>query len=319
MKVTVIGGSGYTGRELIRILDRHSEVKEVSVTSTKFEGRKVSDLHPSLDANIAFTKFDLNAANASDLVFCCIPHTKAMKIVPKITTKVIDLSADYRLNNAEKYQEAYNIEHTSPELLEDAVYGLPEYYRKEISKARLVANPGCYPTSIILGAKPLLEKFPVMSLIADSKSGISGAGRGKEDEMKAFISHGNVRAYKIVGHQHIPEIEQELEVSVLFTPHLVPVDQGIFSTLHAITDANPEEIKSVYERKYESEPFVEISDNPDLVSVRNTNLCKIGGFESDGKRVVITSTIDNLIKGAAGQAVQNMNIMFGYEETSGLV
>lgn len=318
MKAYVVGGSGYTGREVLRILAQHPKVDEILVSSTKFSGKPVSELHADLNVDLLFRKLNYSEVDSCDIAFCCVPHTKAMDIVPKISTKVVDLSADFRLKDVRVYEKFYGVKHSSPELLGDVVYGLPEYHRDEIRKARVVANPGCYPTGAILACKPLLEKFSVERIIIDAKSGVSGAGRDKEAELQKFVEDQNLRAYKIVSHQHTPEIEQELGVNVSFTPHLVPLNQGIFSTVHAVTDANPNEVRKVYEKKYGEESFVEVVDDPDLLSVRNTNLCKIGGFVSDGRRLVITSTIDNLVKGASGQSVQNMNLMLGYNEHAGL-
>ena len=318
MRAYVIGGSGYTGREVLRILSRHPKVDDIVVSSTRFAGRKVSELHPSLTSELVFSEFDLDAVNASEIAFCCVPHRKSMEIVPQVTTKIVDLSADFRLKDEKVYEGYYGVKHACPTLLKESVYGLPEYYRQKIRKARLVANPGCYPTGAILACKPLVDNFKVEHLIIDAKSGVSGAGREEEGELTRFVREENLKAYKIVGHQHTPEIEQELGVRVSFTPHLVPLNQGIFTTVHALTDANPEKVRDVFEKKFAHEPFVKIVDDPDLSSVRNTNFCHIGGFKSDGKRLVITSAIDNLVKGASGQAVQNMNVMLGFDETAGL-
>ncbi len=319
MKAYVVGGSGYTGRELIRILESHPKVEEVKVSSTRFSGKKVSDVHKTLTTSLVFEEFNASSANSCDVAFCCVPHTKAMEIVSELETKVIDLSADFRLKDVSVYEKFYGVKHSNPKLVENAVYGLPEYYRKEIKDARIVANPGCYPTAVVLAVRPLIESFDVQSVIADAKSGVSGAGMVKEDEYQKFVGDENFKAYKLTTHQHAPEIDQEVGFPVFFTPHLAPFDQGIFTTIHALTLANPQEVKRCYEEKYKDEPFVKLVKEPDVASVRNTNMCQIGGFESDGKRCVITSAIDNLVKGASGQAVQNMNLMFGFKETIGLV
>lgn len=319
MKITIVGASGYTGRELLKILAKHPESGEISVTSTRFSGKTVSDVHPSLDMDLKFEELDFGKAKRSDVVFCCVPHTKAMAIVPKLKTRVIDLSADFRLKDARSYEEYYGVEHTAPKLLKKAVYGLPELYREEIKRASLVANPGCFPTAIILGLKPLL-RFKPERIIADAKTGFSGAGR--ESEEPDFISNlkGNIVPYKVVGHQHTPEIEQELGVAVGFTPHLVPLDRGILSTFHVYMEEDVDAIVGEYKKFYDKEPFVKLVDEvPTLHRVQDTNYCHIGGFAKDNRgRLVFFSAIDNLIKGASGQAVQNMNIMFGFKETCGL-
>jgi N-acetyl-gamma-glutamyl-phosphate reductase len=322
MDAIVVGASGYTGRELLRILSGHGKVDSIKATSRKHEGRPVSAVHESLKGvcDLKFTAYNVDELD-SDLAFLAVPHTEAMKHVPGMLdkgVKVVDLSADFRLKDRSVYEEYYKVKHSCPELLNEAVYGLPEYYREGIRKARLVANPGCYPTGVILACRPLVDNFDVKHLIVDAKSGVSGAGVKKEEEMRKLVADGNLRAYKIVGHQHTPEMGQELGMPVSFTPHLVPLDRGIFTTVHALTDAEPGEVRKAFEKKYAREPFVEVFEDPDLVGVRNTNLCRIGGFKTDGRRLVVTSVIDNLIKGASGQAVQNMNIMFGYEETEGL-
>lgn len=322
MDALVVGGSGYTGRELLRILLRHGKIDSIRVTSRKYEGRSVCEVHESLRGicDLKFTSLETGNVDA-DFAFLAVPHTEAMKYAKDMLSaglKVVDLSADFRLQDRSAYERCYAVPHTCPELLREAVYGLPEYRRSMIRKARLVANPGCYPTSVILAAKPLIDGFKVDELIADSKSGVSGAGVKKEGEMREFVLQRNFKAYKITGHQHVPEMEQELGRRVHFTPHLLPFDQGIFTTVHAITDADEGEVKSCYERKYSTEKFVKVVEDPDVISVRDTNMCHIGGFRKDGRRLVITSALDNLIKGASGQAVQNMNIMMGYDEAEGL-
>lgn len=318
MKAYVIGGSGYTGRETLRLLESHPKTDEIRVSSTRYAREKVASIHPDLETKLVFEEYSANEANKSDIAFSCVPHTKSMNVLKGVESRIVDLSADFRLKDVEVYEKSYGVSHECPKLVSDAVYGLPEYYRDDIKNARIIANPGCYPTAAILACKPLIENFDVSALIVDSKSGVSGAGRGKEDEMQKFVGDENLKAYKIVGHQHTPEMEQELGVKVSFTPHLAPLNRGIFTTVHAISSVDPDDVLAAYEKKYESEPFVELVDEPELSSVVNTNKCQIGGFRSDGQRLVITAAIDNLIKGASGQAVQNMNIMLGFEETAGL-
>jgi N-acetyl-gamma-glutamyl-phosphate reductase len=322
MKVLIVGGSGYTGRELLRILSKHKKVDSIQVTSRKYAGQCVSDVHKSLKGmcDVRFTSFDAAGSDA-DIVFLAVPHTEAMKYAPSLLKSnllVVDLSADFRLKDPDVYERHYKVKHICPELICKSVYGLPEYYRDGVRKARLVANPGCYPTSVILAAKPLLDGFKVDEIVVDSKSGVSGAGVKKEEEMRKFIDERNFKAYKVTSHQHVPEMEQELGRGIHFTPHLLPFEQGIFTTIHAFTDADAEEVKGAYVRKYSAEPFVKLVDDPDVLSVRDTNYCHIGGFKKDGRRLVITSALDNLIKGASGQAVENMNLMMGYDETEGL-
>lgn len=319
MDITVIGGSGYTGRELIRILQKHPNAGEITVTSTRYAGKKVNELHPDLKTDLMFEKLDLEKANQTEVVFCCTPHTKTLDIVAKLTTKVVDLSADYRLKNVGEYEKYYGVKHTHPELVEEAVYGLAELHRDKIKDARLVANPGCFPTAIILGLAPLM-KFKPEKIIVDAKTGYSGAGRkSEEEEFKKKLEDNSV-PYKITGHQHTPELEQELGMKIGFTPHLLPLERGILCTFHVYVKVKSEQIKEEYEQFYEKEPFVKwVEEVPTLHDVQYTNDCHIGGFAQDeGGRFVFFSVIDNLIKGASGQAVQNMNLMFGYDESAGL-
>jgi len=322
MKVLIVGGSGYTGRELLRILSKHKRVDSIEATSRRYDGKCASEVHPRLKGlcDVKFTSFDLKRADA-DITFLAVPHTEAMRYAPdllKAGLKVVDLSADFRIKDEKVYERHYKVKHTCPNLIYKSVYGLPEYYKDRIKGAQLVANPGCYPTSVILAAKPLLDGFKVDELVVDSKSGVSGAGVKNEQEMRKFVENRNFKAYKITSHQHTPEMEQELGRSIHFTPHLLPFEQGIFTTIHAFTDADAEEVGAAYGRKYSLAPFVEIVDDPDILSVRDTNFCHIGGFKKDGRRLVITAALDNLIKGASGQAVQNMNLMLGYPEDEGL-
>ncbi|MCF6179646.1 MAG: N-acetyl-gamma-glutamyl-phosphate reductase [Geopsychrobacter sp.] len=336
-RVAVIGASGYTGVELLRLLAAHPQAEIVAVTSRQYEGQSISRAFPSLSGFVDRDCESLDVqtiAARADVVFTALPHKSAMAVVPgflKAGCKVVDLSADYRLHDQHIYEDWYQT-HTSPELLEEAVYGLPELYRAQIVGACLVANPGCYPTSVALGLAPLLKERLVdhRSLIIDSKSGTTGAGRGlKEGSLYCEVNEG-FKAYGIASHRHTPEIEQTLSqlageaVVVNFTPHLLPVDRGILSTIYAQqnSDLTTAELLECFGRYYVNEPFVRVLPEgqlPNIAHVRGTNLCDIG-MVADARtgRVVVVSVIDNLCKGAAGQAVQNFNLMTGLDESAGL-
>jgi len=337
LKVGIYGGSGYTGQELLRVLTGHPDTEVVAITSRKFKNIPVSEVYPVF-AGIADLRFADSAVEklvtACDVVFLALPHTEAMKVVPEFVAagiKVIDLSADFRLRDVAVYEEWY-AKHTSPDLMPKVVYGLPELYRDDLKGAQLVANPGCYPTGIILGLAPLLKNgcINTSSIIADSKSGVSGAGR--ELQLGSLFCEVNedFKAYKIGSHRHTPEIEQELgriankAITVSFTPHLVPISRGILNTIYADLhgDVSEAEIFDIYEKFYGNEKFVRIckpGSLPNISSVRGSNNCDIG-IVVDGRtgRVIIVSAIDNLVKGASGQAVQNMNLMCGLSEDAGL-
>ncbi len=319
IKVYIIGGSGYTGGELLRILANHPRVDEISVSSRQYQGKKVSDLHRELHTDLRFESYSRKEANASDFVFVCTPHTKAMVYVQELDTRIIDLSADFRLKSAKRYEETYGVRHEAPELLSQAVYGLPEIHRKGIKKARLVANPGCFATGAILALWPLVKNYEEELIIVDSKTGISGGGREpKESTHYAWVNE-NVIPYKVSNHRHVPEMEQELGTKVYFTPHLVPLTRGIETTIHAFVKGNLEGISDVYRKTYKDEPFTKVVGGiPTVLEVRGSNYCHVGGFTESGRRLVFFSAIDNLVKGASGQAVQNMNIMAGFKETTGL-
>lgn len=338
LKVAVVGASGYTGVELIRILHNHPEVAVTTVTSEQSSGKLLSDIFPSLRGRYDKTLEPLvpeTIAEKADIIFTALPHKAAMEVVPAFLDAgkiVIDLSADYRLHDPDVYAAWYET-HLNPLLLSDAVYGLPELRREEISRAMLVANPGCYPTSVILGLMPLLRAglIDTTSIIADSKSGVSGAGRGaKVDSLYCEVNEG-FKAYGVGGvHRHIPEIEQELsllagvETIISFTPHLVPMDRGILSTIYAapVNPINVAEIYALYEEQYEGEAFVRIlkqGEFPSTAFVRGSNFCDIGvSVDKRTGRIIVVSALDNLVKGAAGQAVQNMNIVCDFPETMGL-
>ncbi len=337
LKVAVVGASGYTGVELLRILHCHPEVAVTCVTSERSAGKKVEDIFPSVRDRYQQVLEHLEpvrVAEKADFIFTALPHQAAMEVVPtflKLGKKVVDLSADYRFRDASVYQSWYQ-PHLNPELLDKAVYGLPEIRRKAVAGADLVANPGCYPTSIILGMAPLLKKGLVdpATIIADSKSAVSGAGRGaKVDTLFCEVNEG-FKAYGVGAHRHTPEIEQELSllagsrITMSFTPHLVPMDRGILSTIYASQSGEwtTTRLLELYRDHYCNEGFVRVLPEgvlPSTMHVRGSNFCDIG-LVADKRtgRVVVISAIDNLVKGASGQAVQNMNIMNGFPENLGL-
>lgn len=338
LKIAIVGASGYTGLELIRILHCHPEVAVTCLTSEQSAGKRISDVFPTLKGRCDLVLENLEpvrVAEKADLIFTALPHKAAMEVVPtflKLGKKVIDLSADYRLSDAAVYGEWYE-PHLNPANLKKAVYGLPELRRTKIKAAKLVANPGCYPTSIILGLAPLLKKglIDLSSIIADSASGVTGAGRAaKVDSLYCEVNEG-YKAYGVGGvHRHTPEIEQELSLvagaplKITFTPHLVPMDRGILSTLYATATKKMtgEAIVKLYEEYYSGEPFVRVlakGSLPSTAFVRGSNFCDIAPLiDVRTGRIIVISAIDNLMKGASGQAVQNMNLMCGFPETMGL-
>lgn len=338
LNVAIVGASGYTGLELIRILYCHPEAAVTCLTSEQSVGKRISDVFPALRGRCDLMLENLEpvrVAEKADVIFTALPHKAAMEVVPtfmKLGKTVIDLSADYRLADPKLYGAWYE-EHLNPANLKKAVYGLPEIRRGRIKGARLVANPGCYPTSIVLGLAPLLKKGVIdpHSIIADSVSGVSGAGRSaKVDSMYCEVNEG-FRAYGVGGaHRHTPEIEQELsllagtELKITFTPHLAPMDRGILSTMYATSakEVTTEKLVTLYQGFYAGEPFVRVLPQGSLPStafVRGSNFCDIAPLlDSRTGRVIVVSAIDNLVKGASGQAVQNMNIACGLPETLGL-
>lgn len=338
LKVAIVGASGYTGVELIRILHAHPEAAVTCVTSEQSAGKKISAVFPSLRGRCDLELVNLepvSIAHKADFIFTALPHKAAMEVVPtflEMGKSVVDLSADYRLKNPADYAAWYE-PHMNPEYLATAVYGLPEVRRDEVAEAGLIANPGCYPTSIILGLAPALKRglVEVSSIIADSKSGVSGAGRSaKVDNLFCEVNDG-FKAYGVGGvHRHIPEIEQELSLlagerlKISFTPHLIPMDRGIVSTIYAEpkTPISAAELHRVYADFYAGEPFVRVlacGEFPSTSHVRGSNFCDLGvTVDNRTGRIVIVSAIDNLVKGASGQAVQNMNLMNGFPETMGL-
>jgi len=334
IKVGIVGGTGYTGVELLRLLALHPKVELRVITSRADAGMPVSQMFPSLRGyvDMAFSHPDQANLTACDLVFFATPNGIAMQEAVALLdagVRVIDLSADFRIKDVALWEKWYGMTHACPQLIEQAVYGLPEVNRAEIRQARLVANPGCYPTAVQLGFLPLLEENLVDStnLIADAKSGVSGAGRRAEIGTLLAEAGDNFKAYNVGGHRHLPEIKQGLaravgrEVGLTFVPHLLPMIRGIHATLYAHVEREAE-LQSLYEQRYKDEPFVDVmpaGSHPETRSVRGANVCRIALHRpQDGNVLVILSVIDNLVKGAAGQAVQNMNIMFGLPETTAL-
>ncbi len=340
IKVGIIGATGYTGIELLRLLHFHPQARVTRITSTSQQGEEISRVHPQFKKiyNLQLDELDLEKlAEETDVIFSALPHGLALEKVPELTRmekKVIDLSSDFRLKNPKDYPFWYGFEHPCPDYLEQSVYGLPEIYRENIKEAALIANPGCYPTSILLGLKPLIQENLIDSstVICDSKSGVSGAGRGAKLPFHFPECTENFKAYRVGSHQHTPEIEQELRylsgdpnLILTFTPHLVPMVRGILSTIYAVikNGVEKEGISEAYRKAYEKEAFIRLVEEPDLPETKfvyGTNFCDIG-FRVDERtgRVIVVTAIDNLVKGAAGQAVQNMNILFGWPEETGLL
>jgi N-acetyl-gamma-glutamyl-phosphate reductase len=334
MKVAVIGATGYTGFELIKILLKHSQVEIKYITSDTSFGKKITDFYPSLlgriDLELIKNNFEQIAKNI-DAVFLCLPHAASQQAAAFFYEKgkiVIDLSADFRISDKNLYEQTYNIEHKYENLLKKAVYGLPEIYKEEIKKTRLIANPGCYTTSVILPLYPLLKEKLIDSeyIIADSKSGVSGAGKKPSEKTHFCEVNEDFKPYGILSHRHNPEINHILskssntKINVIFTPHLLPINRGIESTIYVKTDTDIDKLYNSYEKYFNNQPFVRIYKNgniPSIKNVANTNFIDIALFKKDNQ-LIIVSCIDNLIKGASGQAVQNFNIVCGFDETEAL-
>ncbi len=335
ISVGIVGATGYTGVELLRILVQHPEVSIKMVTSRAEEGTAVSSIFPNLRGHLEldFCEPDPDLLAECDLVFFATPHGAAMELVPGLLAKdvkVIDLSADFRIKDAALWSHWYGVPHTCPELLEKAVYGLPEVNRELIKSASLIANPGCYPTAVQLGLIPLLKNNVIDpgSLIADVKSGVSGAGRKASMGTLLCEVSENMKAYAITGHRHQPEIVQglnvysETPVNLTFMPHLTPMIRGIQASLYASLLKNDVDLQSLFEDFYSKEKFVDVLEaglSPETRTVSGSNMCRIAVTQPEGSdKVVVLVAEDNLVKGAAGQAVQNMNIMYGLDETLGL-
>jgi len=339
IKVGIIGATGYTGVELLRLLAPRQDVEITVVTSRELAGVDVASRFPNLRGHLSlqFSAPDADLLKACDVVFYATPHAVAMNTVADLLAKgikVIDLSADFRIQDIPLWEQWYKTKHVCPELVADAVYGLPEVNREKIKSAQLIAVPGCYPTAIQLGFLPLLENSLVETdrLIADAKSGVSGAGRKAAEDFLLCEATESIKAYGIAGHRHHPEICERLnkyseaKIGLTFIPHLTPMIRGILATLYAPVksgvEVSIEQLQAVYEERYASEPFVDVLPQGEVPATRNvkgSNKCQIAvAYSEDTNTIVVLSAEDNLVKGAAGQAIQNMNIMFGLDETAGL-
>jgi N-acetyl-gamma-glutamyl-phosphate reductase len=337
-KVAIVGGTGYTGVELLRLLARHPQIEVCAITSRSEAGKAVSDIYPSLrgEYNLAFTEPTIQTLAQADLVFFATPNGVAMQQTPELLasgTKIIDLAADFRIQNIDVWSHWYGMEHGCSQLVAQAVYGLPEVNREAIKSASLVANPGCYPTAVQLGLLPLIERGLIDTnyIVADCKSGVSGAGRGASVGSLMCEAGDSFKAYGVAGHRHLPEIKEQLalahgaNVGLTFVPHLVPMIRGIHATSYARLNESStslEDIQQLFEIRYQDHPFVDVmplGSHPETRSVRGSNICRIALHRPQGEdTLVILSAIDNLVKGAAGQAVHNMNLMLGLPETTGL-
>ncbi len=335
IKVGIVGGTGYTGIELLRILLNHSGVELVAITSRANDGNAVADYFPSLrgKTDLKFTVPKLDNLRDCELVFFATPSGIAMKMVPELLEngiKVIDLAADFRIKDQDTWENWYAMEHACPKYLAEAVYGLPEVRREAIKNATLVANPGCYPTAVQLGLLPLVESgvIDVKNIITDAKSGVSGAGRNPMIRTLLGEAGESFQAYAVSGHRHWAEITQEMkiaakaDVNITFVPHLVPMTRGIFVTQYCDLIKDDTDLQKLFEERYKNEPFVDVmpfGSHPDTKTVRGSNLCRIAlQKQEQSSKLIVLSVIDNLVKGASGQAVQNMNIMLGLPEEQGL-
>lgn len=334
IKVGIVGGTGYTGVELLRLLAQHPEVELAAITSRAEAGSAVADMFPSLRGRVGLRFSDPATAPLKEcqLVFFATPNGVAMKQTRELLdvgVRVIDLAADFRIKEIAVWEQWYGMTHAAPDLVAEAVYGLPELNREQIRAARLIANPGCYPTAVQLGFLPLIETgcVDIDHLIADAKSGVSGAGRKAETHILFAEASDNFKAYGVAGHRHLPEIRQGLSriagssVGLTFVPHLTPIIRGIHATLYARVTQEAD-FQAIYEKRFAGEPFVDVlppKSHPDTRSVRAANVCRIAIHRPQGgDTLVVLSVIDNLVKGAAGQAIQNMNLMFGFDECLGL-
>jgi N-acetyl-gamma-glutamyl-phosphate reductase len=329
---SIVGATGYTGAILTDILAEHPDVRLRTLTSKSYVGRTVADVFPHLRVEGRYAQYALDDIADSDIVFVCYPHGEAHVAVADLIDagcRVVDLSADFRLKDSQAYSDWYDFVHPRPDLVEEAVFGLPEVYRSKVAEARLVANPGCYPTGMLLGLLPVAGDIDAGGVVVDSKSGVSGAGRSPSAKTHFCAVNGDFRAYSEVGHRHTPEMMQELSVAagrplpVSFTPHLLPVDRGILTTMYFRPRyglAGTDSWLRKYQAFYAGEPFVEVCEHvPSLAEVSHTNFCRLTVREDVAAGVVkVFTVIDNLVKGASGQAVQNMNGMFGLAESAGL-
>jgi len=341
ISVGIVGGTGYTGVELLRLLLRHPNVQVNVLTSRTEDGRRVDDMFPSLRGHTELKYSDLNIDELKkcDVVFFATPHGVAMQHAQQLlaaNSKVIDLAADFRLQNLAQFEKWYGMQHACPEVLKDSVYGLSELNREQIKNANVVGNPGCYPTTVQLGLAPLFKQAETLvkpeSIIIDAKSGVSGAGRKASLGMIYSENADNFKAYGVAGHRHHPEIVEALENisgqknvfdQILFVPHLVPMIRGMFSTIYVdLTEQGAAaDLQSMYEKFYANEIFVDVmpaNSSPETRSVRGANQLRIALYKPHPNKLIVLSVQDNLVKGAAGQAVQNMNLMFGFAEDAGL-
>ncbi|WP_111891218.1 N-acetyl-gamma-glutamyl-phosphate reductase [Acinetobacter sp. MB5] len=341
ISVGIVGGTGYTGVELLRLLLKHTQVQVRVLTSRTEAGKRVADMFPSLrgHTDLEFSDLDLDVLKQCDVVFFATPHGVAMQHAQALTeanTKVIDLAADFRLQNLEQFEKWYGMQHACPELLKDSVYGLSELNREQIKNANVIGNPGCYPTTVQLGLAPVLKAVQDLikpeSIIIDAKSGVSGAGRKASLGMIYSENADNFKAYGVAGHRHHPEIVEALEnisgkkgvfEQIIFVPHLVPMIRGMLSTIYVdLTEAGAAtDLQALYEQFYANEAFVDVmpaGSSPETRSVRGANQLRIALHKPSPNKLIVLSAQDNLVKGAAGQAVQNMNIMFGFAEDEGL-
>ena len=337
LKIGIVGGTGYTGVELLRLLTIHPNAEIVAVTSRGEAGMPVAEMFPSLRGYVDVVFADPATVDLTkcDVVFFATPHGVAMRQAQALLdagVKVIDLAADFRLQDTAVFEKWYKMPHTCPDILKNAVYGIPELYRGKIKSAKLIGNPGCYPTTVLLGLAPLLEQNLIdfsVPIIADSKSGVSGAGRKAEVTTLFAEASDNMKAYGVAGHRHQPEINAQLnqlaggEVNFVFTPHLIPMIRGMFSTIYVKLSAKAKnvDVQALYEKRYANEQFVDVlpaGSLPETRSVRGSNHLRIALHKQTEGYLTVLVVQDNLVKGAAGQAVQNMNIMFGFDENSGL-
>lgn len=334
-KVGIVGASGYTGSELVRLLAHHPDVTLEFVTSESYTGKKITDIHPHFQDLVDITLVSIDDVHEyePDLVFLALPHGVSMNFVKEHGLDdfiIIDLSGDFRFSSQSVYEKWYKKDHVSAEYMEQSVYGLPELFRDKIRNAQLIANPGCYPTSAILALAPLIKQGYInpSSIVVDSKSGVTGAGAKPKEGLHFPDVFGNFSAYSLVNHRHTPEIENTLlnysgyTTEVLFTPHLLPIDRGILTTTYSTPkkEVNKEMVEELFHSVYEKEHFVRVFDSPpSLKNIRGSNYCDIhAAYDERTHKIITISTIDNLVKGAAGQAVQNMNIVFGLIESTGL-
>ncbi len=341
ISVGIVGGTGYTGVELLRLLLRHSQVQVSILTSRTEAGKRVADMFPSLrgHTDLEFSDLDLDQLKKCDVIFFATPHGVAMQHAEELIaagTKVIDLAADFRLQNLEQFEKWYGMQHTCPEVLQSSAYGLTELNREKIKQAEVIGNPGCYPTTVQLGLAPLIKDqsglINTQSIIVDAKSGVSGAGRKASFGMIYTENADNFKAYGVAGHRHHPEIVEALENisgqksqfdQLVFVPHLVPMIRGMLSTIYVdLTEQGQQkDLQALYEDFYKDERFVDVmpaNSSPETRSVRGANELRIALYRPQPSKLIILVAQDNLVKGAAGQAVQNMNLMFGFDEATGL-